>query len=97
MEIKNNFGPVARLGRNQRYECHLGIPRLASSSTTALAQKEMDPINKLIFLKSTQKPLSINSLSMQGYENAKKCLLIDPHYVKKKHLIFNTKQKEIVH
>ena len=28
--IKNKLGNVARLGRNQRYECHLGIPRLAS-------------------------------------------------------------------
>ena len=30
MKIKNKLGNLARLGRNQRYECHLGIPRLAS-------------------------------------------------------------------
>ena len=30
IKIKNKLGPLARLGRNQRYECHLGIPRLAS-------------------------------------------------------------------
>ena len=28
---------------------------------------------KLIFLKSTQKSVSINGLSIRGYENAKKC------------------------
>ena len=37
----------------------------------------------LVFLKSTQNPLSINDLSIRGYENAKKCSLIDPYYVKK--------------
>ena len=40
-------------------------------------------IDKLVFLKSTQNPLSINDLSIRGYENAKKCSLIDPYYVKK--------------
>ena len=40
-------------------------------------------INALVFLKSTQNPLSINDLSIRGYENAKKCSLIDPYYVKK--------------
>ena len=30
MELKKYLGNLARLGRNQRYECHLGIPRLAS-------------------------------------------------------------------
>ena len=28
--LKKYLGNLARLGRNQRYECHLGIPRLAS-------------------------------------------------------------------
>ncbi len=36
----------------------------------------------LIFLKSTQKSVSINGLSIRGYENAKKCQLICPQYVK---------------
>ena len=40
-------------------------------------------IPELVFLKSTQNPLSINDLSIRGYENAKKCSLIDPYYVKK--------------
>ncbi len=38
--------------------------------------------HNLIFLKSTQKSVSINGLSIRGYENAKKCQLICPQYVK---------------
>lgn len=38
--------------------------------------------NRLGFLKSTQKPLPINVFSIRGSENAKKCSLMDPHYVK---------------
>ena len=32
----------------------------------------LDEVNKLIFLKSTQKSVSIYGLSIRGYENAKK-------------------------
>ncbi len=39
-------------------------------------------VRYLIFLKSTQKSVSINGLSIRGYENAKKCQLICPQYVK---------------
>ncbi len=39
-------------------------------------------VDILIFLKSTQKSVSINGLSIRGYENAKKCQLICPQYVK---------------
>ena len=52
----------------------LGIPYYNRSSQY---------IGNLVFLKSTQNPLSINDLSIRGYENAKKCSLIDPYYVKK--------------
>ena len=38
MKIKKYFGPVGRLGN------------LPSRSTTALTQKDKDPINKLIFI-----------------------------------------------
>ncbi len=41
-----------------------------------------DKLLYLIFLKSTQKSVSINGLSIRGYENAKKCQLICPQYVK---------------
>ena len=52
------------------------------NAVPTLQTRDAKKIKGLIFLKSTQKPLSINVLSIRCYENAKKCLLINPHYVK---------------
>ncbi len=58
---------------------HLSPPEALVNHILAPAVRQ---VYRLIFLKSTQKSVSINGLSIRGYENAKKCQLICPQYVK---------------
>ncbi len=68
--------------RLSTFACTSSIGPGATNMLTGAAGATINRLPLLIFLKSTQKSVSINGLSIRGYENAKKCQLICPQYVK---------------
>ncbi len=73
MKIKNKLGNLARLGRNQRYECAYGIPRLASGDVHLLLTRfpNLVPLPKYLFKLHVNAPfMSIFGLGSARLQNA---------------------------